>query len=163
MSGPVQKETWRVYLMNIDRRSMAGAGEVFVIIMLFSFGLQAGGPVAMVFGWLIMSVMTLIVIINLTELSSAYPNAGSVYNWVGNLVSKPWSPFVSYITAVWLILAYVATTAKIAISIAFLINYALDLGGYTLLTNTYLVLMAETILTVWLVSNTMRMETTLIG
>lgn len=55
--------------------------------LLFSFGLQTGGPVVMVWGWVVGSIFSTIVGISMAEICSSYPSAGSVYHWAGMLAS----------------------------------------------------------------------------
>ena len=65
--------------------------------LLFSFGLQTGGPVVMVWGWVVGSIFSTIVGMSMAEICSSYPSAGSVYHWAGMLASPKWAPFSSYI------------------------------------------------------------------
>ena len=65
--------------------------------LLFSFGLQTGGPVVMVWGWIVGSIFSTIVGMSMAEICSSYPSAGSVYHWAGMLASPKWAPFSSYI------------------------------------------------------------------
>ena len=51
--------------------------------ILYPTALNNGGPVVMVWSWVIGSFLTIIVAYTLAEICSAYPSAGSVYNWTG--------------------------------------------------------------------------------
>ena len=82
--------------------SFSGSGCILTLILLFSYGLGTGGPVAMVWGWLTVVSMTMIVVINVAEMCSAYPHAGSIYIWSGNLAPREYAPYFSYWTAIWL-------------------------------------------------------------
>ena len=64
--------------------------------LLFPFGLATGGPVIMIWGWIIGSVFSTIVGLSMAEICSSYPSAGSVYHWAGMLASAEWAPFSSY-------------------------------------------------------------------
>lgn len=64
--------------------------------LLFQFGLTTGGPVVMVWGWVVGSIFSIIVGYAMAEICSAYPSAGSVYHWAGMLANKEWAPFSSY-------------------------------------------------------------------
>ena len=55
--------------------------------LLFSFGLETGGPVVMVWGWIVGSIFSNIVGMSMAEICSSYPSAGSVYHWAGMLAS----------------------------------------------------------------------------
>lgn len=65
--------------------------------LLFPFGLSTGGPVVMIWGWVIGSIFSTIVGLSMAEICSSYPSAGSVYHWAGMLASPAWAPFASYI------------------------------------------------------------------
>jgi amino acid transporter len=69
--------------------------------LLFSYGLSTGGPVVMIWGWIIGSAFTIMVGMSMGEICSSYPSAGSVYHWSGMLATPKWAPFASYITG-WL-------------------------------------------------------------
>jgi fatty acid desaturase len=47
--------------------------------MLYAYGLAAGGPATFLWGWVAVSVLTLLVALPLAEICSSYPCAGSVY------------------------------------------------------------------------------------
>jgi len=50
-------------------------------VSLYYYGLRLGGPIEMLVGWPLVSVMTLMVALSLAELASAYPTAGALYHW----------------------------------------------------------------------------------
>jgi amino acid transporter len=50
-------------------------------VTLYTWGLRFGGPVGMLGGWILVSLMTLAVAASLAELASAYPTAGALYHW----------------------------------------------------------------------------------
>jgi amino acid transporter len=54
-------------------------------VSLYYYGLRLGGPIEMLVGWPIVSVMTLMVALSLAELASAYPTAGALYHWASIL------------------------------------------------------------------------------
>ncbi len=65
--------------------------------LLFAYGLETGGPVVMIWGWIIGSLFSNIVGLSMAEICSSYPSAGSVYHWAGMLANKEWAPFASYL------------------------------------------------------------------
>ena len=77
------------------RRRMSGFSNFavsFTIISVLSgcltldfFGMTYGGPVVIVWGWLIVGGMTLVVGLGMAEIASAYPTAGGLYFWAGRL------------------------------------------------------------------------------
>src|SRR3979409_622761 len=50
-------------------------------LTLYGFGLNTGGPVAIVWGWPIVGIMTLFVGLSMAEVCSSYPTAGGLYYW----------------------------------------------------------------------------------
>ena len=58
----------------ILRRSVCPAG-------LFPTALLYGGPVPILYGWLLISALQLVIGLALAELSSSYPLAGGPYFW----------------------------------------------------------------------------------
>lgn len=63
---------------------------------VYGIGLANGGPVVIVWGWVICSVMTFFVVLSLAEISSAFPTAGGPYYWSGSL-SGSLGPLPSWI------------------------------------------------------------------
>ncbi|ANB14005.1 Hnm1p [Sugiyamaella lignohabitans] len=62
--------------------------------------MNAGGPVALVWGWIIVCAFSLMVALSLAELASAYPVAGGQYSWVLILCrGTKWGKGLSYATA----------------------------------------------------------------
>lgn len=73
------------------------------ITTLYSTGLAFGGPVSMVYGWLIAGLFTMLVGLSMSEICSAYPTAGGLYFWSAKLCGNDWGPFASWLTG-WLVL-----------------------------------------------------------
>lgn len=64
---------------------------------LFGTAMATGGPVVLVWSWIIGSIATIIVGASLAEVCSTFPTAGSVYHWAGCLSDeKKCSYFVLY-------------------------------------------------------------------
>ena len=51
----------------------------------------------MVWGWIISSFFTIMIGLNMAEICSSYPSAGSVYHWAGMLAPPEWAPAASYL------------------------------------------------------------------
>lgn len=66
--------------------------------LVFDYGMNYGGPVMLTFGWIVGSFFTLLIALNLAEITSTYPVSGSVYHWAGILSKKKYAPISSYIT-----------------------------------------------------------------
>lgn len=114
--------------------SFSGAGEIFIIFVLFSYGLTTGGPVVMIFSWSISCLFTFVVILNLAEITCAYPRAGPIYITTGYMIKRKWSALVSYYCSIFLLLAYIANGAYFALAFADLLDSCLDLTHHPLLT-----------------------------
>ncbi len=81
-------------------------------LTLYYFGMTYGGPVVIVWGWIIVGFMTLVVGLGMAEIASAYPTAGGLYYWAGKLSennSGAWSWFTGWFN----LLGQVAITAGI--------------------------------------------------
>ncbi len=68
-------------------------------LTLYYFGMTYGGPVVIVWGWIIVGIMTTIVGLGMAEIASAYPTAGGLYYWSAKLSetnSAAWSWFTGW-------------------------------------------------------------------
>jgi amino acid permease (GABA permease) len=99
-------------------------------LTLYYFGMNYGGPVDLVWGWIIVGVMVLIVGLGMAEISSAYPTAGGLYYWAAKLA--PENPGVwSWFTGWFNLLGQVAITAGIDYGFATFFSFFLNLTtGY---------------------------------
>jgi amino acid transporter len=50
-------------------------------VTLYKHGLEYGGPLQMLVGWPLVTLLTLPIAASLAELASAYPTAGALYHW----------------------------------------------------------------------------------
>jgi amino acid transporter len=50
-------------------------------VTLYANGLAGGGPLQMLVGWPLVTLLTLTIAMSLAELASAYPTAGALYHW----------------------------------------------------------------------------------
>lgn len=69
----------------------------------FGFGLDAGGPSILVFGWIGVSVMVLFVGASMAEVASAYPTSGALYFSAGKLAKRhkgAWSWYTGWLNFV---------------------------------------------------------------
>ena len=68
-------------------------------LTLYYFGMQEGGPVDIVWGWIIVGFFTLVVGLGMAEIASAYPTAGGLYYWSAKLAKRnpgAWSWFTGW-------------------------------------------------------------------
>ena len=99
-------------------------------LTLYYFGMQYGGPVDIVWGWLIVGAMTLVVGLGMAEIASAYPTAGGLYYWSAKL-SKSNSGAWSWFTGWFNLLGQVAVTAGIDYGFATFFTVFLNMtAGY---------------------------------
>ena len=94
---------------------------------LYGFGMVTGGPVAIVWGWPFVGVMTLMVGLAMAEVCSSFPTAGGLYYWAAKLARPGRGPVWSWFTGWFNFLGQVAVTAGIDFGAAFFINAWLNL------------------------------------
>src|SRR5687767_8285234 len=95
-----------------------------------------GGPVAIAWGWPLISIFILIIGFCMSELVSAYPTAGGIYWWA----SKMGKPIHGWFTG-WLnLVGLIAVTASVDYGCATFMNLTLGalFGMEVSLTNTFL-------------------------
>src|SRR5580692_10863174 len=99
-------------------------------LTLYYFGMTYGGPVDIVWGWVIDGVMTTIVGLGMAEIASAYPTAGGLYYWSAKLSKNnpgAWSWFTGWFN----LLGQVAITAGIDYGFATFFTVLLNMtAGY---------------------------------
>src|ERR1700691_1515092 len=116
-------------------------------LTLYGYGLNTGGPVEMVWGWVFVGLMTTIVGLGMAEVCSAYPTAGGLYFWSARLAKRN-GPAWSWFTGWFNLLGQVAVTAGIDFGMAqFLGAYLSLVSGYAA-TPGHTVLLFAAILTV---------------
>ncbi len=104
------------------RRGMSGFSNFavsFTIISilsgcltLFAFGMNTGGPMTMIWGWLLVGAFVVLVGLGMAEVCSSYPTAGGLYYWSAKLARKN-SALWSWFTGWFNLLGQVAVTAGI--------------------------------------------------
>jgi amino acid permease (GABA permease) len=95
-------------------------------LTLYYFGMQYGGPVVIVWGWIIVGLFTTVVGLGMAEIASAYPTAGGLYYWSSRLAennSAAWSWFTGWFN----LLGQVAVTAGIDFGFAIFFTLFLNL------------------------------------
>jgi choline transport protein len=80
-------------------------------------GINSGGPVLIIYGIILITLISTCVGISLSELASALPNAGGQYFWANELASKKHANFASYLTG-WMAWAgSIFTSASVALAV----------------------------------------------
>ena len=82
-------------------------------------GINSGGPVLVIYGIIIIFLVSISVGISLSELASAFPSAGGQYYWSSVLAPPRYSKFASYLTGMFAWAGAIFTSASIALSVAF--------------------------------------------
>lgn len=95
---------------------------------LFAYGLNTGGPVVMVWGWIVVAVFTMFVALAMAEISSAYPTSGGLYWWAARLSSKRYAPATSWMTGWFNLIGQFAVTAGINYGIALMLAATISIG-----------------------------------
>ncbi|KAH8090415.1 amino acid/polyamine transporter I [Filobasidium floriforme] len=110
-----------------------------------NIALTNGGPVTIIWGWVLVSLVSLAIAASLAEICSVFPTSGGVYYWSAMLSTPKYSALASYVNG-WLSLAGNYTvTASITFSGAQLI-----LAAITLWDESYVPTAWQTVLTYWL-------------
>ncbi|KAF7730266.1 hypothetical protein EC973_002509 [Apophysomyces ossiformis] len=60
--------------------------------------MMSGGSIAIIWGWILVSVFTFGVGLSLAEICSAYPVTGGLYIWVSRLAPPEWVPIACWLT-----------------------------------------------------------------
>jgi len=69
----------------------------------FAYSLTDGQCVTVLYGWIFVSIISLMIAASLAEICAVYPTAGGVYYWSAMLSTKKYAPVVSWVTG-WLTL-----------------------------------------------------------
>jgi amino acid transporter len=91
-------------------------------------GFNNGGPVAISWGWPLISIPILIIGFCMSELVSAYPTAGGIYWWASKLGGPAWGWFTGWFNLIGLI----AVTASVDYGCATFMNTVFGLYGFNL-------------------------------
>lgn len=73
------------------------------IFSSFGFGMNAGGPRILVFGWIAVSILVLFIGASMAEITSAYPTSGALYFSAGKLAKRhrgAWSWYTGWLNFV---------------------------------------------------------------
>lgn len=79
-------------------------------------GINSGGPLLIVYGIMIIALISVCVGISLSELASALPNAGGQYFWANELAPKRFANFASYLTGWFAWAGSIFTSASVALA-----------------------------------------------
>lgn len=94
----------------------------------FSYTWTYGGPVAIVWGWILVTTMNLFVGLSLSELASSFPTAGGVFYWSGRMGGKRFGPLAAWIVGFFSVLGEIGSTAGVTYTTAILIQQYVLIG-----------------------------------
>lgn len=128
------------------------------ICLTYPVGLATGGPVVIFWGFVANFFFVMIIAHCMAEICGAYPSAGSVYHWAGQLASKDHAPIWSYITG-WLnFLGNGAGDASFANGFASTFSAGIVASGGQALSNGQIVGVSIAILFLWSLLNCLRID-----
>lgn len=136
-------------------------GAIASTSLLFTYGINTGGPAVMVWGWIIASIFTTIVASSMAEICSSYPSAGSVYHWAGILAPEKWAPASAYICGWFNFLGNAASGSSFAYGFASFISacVAISTNEGVVLDQGIQVCISIAILFFWALNNMLKVDT----
>ncbi|KAI8384638.1 amino acid/polyamine transporter I [Radiomyces spectabilis] len=80
--------------------------------------MMSGGSIAIIWGWVLVSIFTFFVGLSLAEICSAYPVTGGLYIWVSRMAPPQWVPIACWLTGWcnWLGLVIAITSADLGLA-----------------------------------------------
>lgn len=123
-------------------------------IMAVPFGLSTtmyitltnGQSVTILWGWVLVSLISLCIAASLAEICAVYPTAGGVYHWSAMMSTRKWAPIASWITGWFNLVGNWTVTLSINFSGGQLILSAISLWKEDFAPNAY-----QTVLMFWAV------------
>lgn len=80
-------------------------------------GINSGGPILIIYGIILIALISTCVGISLSELASAMPNAGGQYFWANELAPKKYANFASYLTGWFAWAGSIFTSVSVALAV----------------------------------------------
>ncbi|QRW25401.1 amino acid permease [Rhizoctonia solani] len=116
-----KQETTPELVNDLDPRSFAIMAVPFGSSTTLALALTDGGAVTVLYGWIIVSLISLAIAASLAEICSVFPTAGGVYYWSHMLASPRYAPIASWTTGWFGLVGNWTVTASINFSLAQLI------------------------------------------
>ncbi|KAL9081083.1 MAG: hypothetical protein Q9157_000287 [Trypethelium eluteriae] len=79
-------------------------------------GISSGGPLLIIYGIILIALISICVGVSLSELASAFPNAGGQYFWTNELAPRKYANFASYLTGWFAWAGSIFTSASVALA-----------------------------------------------
>ncbi|KAG0344731.1 hypothetical protein BG004_004207 [Podila humilis] len=112
---------------------------------LYGTALNGGGPAVIIWGWVVVSVMSFIVAASMAEICSSYPTSGGLYYWSSKLAGDK-GPFYAWVTGWWNLLGQFGCTAGIDFGLAMLLCSVISLATETVFERWHTILIYFAIL-----------------
>lgn len=96
-ANPTQPTRPRPHASPTARGTLAVVSVLTGLTGLYGLGMTYGGPVAVVWGWPLVSLFTLCVALSMAEICSAFPTSGALYFWAAKLAGTRWAPLASWV------------------------------------------------------------------
>lgn len=80
-------------------------------------GINSGGPVLLIYGIILIALVTTCIAVSLSELSSAMPSAGGQYFWANELAPPKYARASSYLTGWFAWAGSIFTSASVALAL----------------------------------------------
>ncbi|KAL4864133.1 hypothetical protein BDV12DRAFT_205908 [Aspergillus spectabilis] len=74
--------------------------------------INAGGPSAIIYGFILVTIMQSFLGASLAEFVSSYPTEGGMYHWIAAIAPKGMSAFLSFVTGWFTVSGWIFTTAS---------------------------------------------------
>ncbi|GAB7364984.1 hypothetical protein MBLNU230_g5767t1 [Neophaeotheca triangularis] len=85
-------------MLSILGMSFAIMAVPFGLSTTMAYGLTCGTSVTILWGWVLLSLISLSIAASLAEICACYPTAGGVYYWSAMMSTREWAPLTSWIT-----------------------------------------------------------------
>jgi amino acid transporter len=118
----------------------------FGISTTMYISLTDGQSVTVLWGWVLVSLISLSIAASLAEICAVYPTAGGVYYWSAMLSTREWAPTASWITGWLTLVGNWTVTLSITFSGGQLILSAISLWNEDFVANAW-----QTVLMFWAV------------
>ncbi|KAI8581174.1 hypothetical protein K450DRAFT_279273 [Umbelopsis ramanniana AG] len=103
--------------------------SIFVgIAPLYGTALITGGPVVIIFGWVVVTCITLTVALSLAEVCSAYPTSGGLYYWSAALSEPKYRSVVSFFAGWFNLIGYLTGYASTNFGLSMLLTSAITIA-----------------------------------
>lgn len=77
----------------------------------FIAGVYSGGSTTIIYGFILVTVANVFVLLSLAELASSYPTAGGAYHWAAVIATPRWSKIASWVRGYLNVFGWIIGTA----------------------------------------------------